>query len=419
MSVTLRPTSAPSRTTPPPKVDPPPSKAEAPPSKAEAPPSKADAPPSKVGSSAPQAWRPMHHINQLRPQGADKDYANGAFNCGPAVVAMVARGWGHMGHLNDAQLVQQLGQGVVTRQGTSPEGIARMMERANVPLGGNALGAGYSEKDVQDHLLKGHKLIAQVRSSNPQSQKDSAHYVLVEGMTRNGNYIISDPLARGPYAVSPRQLKEAVLKAPPDGGVLIPVANPAEARPVDQKTAGAAVAAGGGARAVDTFVGPLPSVSPAERQAPAQAENPVTPYPLFAEPSVEESLKAPEKKAFTATEEVFKGIDTEFKETGSKPSDAQMAQNEKRNSFQLDIRYGSSSEPSDGPKQAVTAKKPNLLDFIRSLFQRKSRGDEKVYKTLGQLEASTFEQDKQVLREIKESDKKDPGIGVKTMGDAF
>lgn len=179
-------------------------------------------------SNGQKGWGQMHHINQLNPKGADEDYKNALFNCGPAVVAMMARGHGKMKDLSDAQLVQQLGQGVVTEKGTTPEGIAQMMERADVPLAGDALGAGYTEQDVQDQLKQGHKLIAQVRSTNEKSLKDTAHYVVVEGMTRDGNYVISDPLARGPYVVKPEQLKEAVLKAPPDGGMLIPVAAPGE-----------------------------------------------------------------------------------------------------------------------------------------------------------------------------------------------
>jgi Peptidase C39 family len=170
----------------------------------------------------------MNHINQLNPKGADQDYKNALLNCGPAVVAMLAKSSGKFGDMSDAQLVSQLGNGVVTEKGTDSEGIAKMMERADLPIAGDALGAGYSDKDLQSELKQGHKLIAQVRSTNPQAQKDSAHYVVIEGMTRDGNYVISDPLAKGPYAVKPDQLKEAVLKAPPDGGMLIPVAAPGE-----------------------------------------------------------------------------------------------------------------------------------------------------------------------------------------------
>jgi hypothetical protein len=72
----------------------------------------------------------MHHINQLQPKGADENYKNALFNCGPAVVAMLARDHGKMKDLNDAELISQLGSGLVTDKGATPEGLAQMMERA-------------------------------------------------------------------------------------------------------------------------------------------------------------------------------------------------------------------------------------------------------------------------------------------------
>ncbi|HVG58539.1 MAG TPA: papain-like cysteine protease family protein [Hyalangium sp.] len=181
---------------------------------------------SPFGQKEQKGWGPPHHINQLTPKGADENYKNALFNCGPAVIAMLAKSSGNFKDMTDAQLVSELGSGLVTDKGTTSEGITKMMERADLPLAGDALGAGYSEKDLQDQLKQGNKLVAQVRSTNPQAQADSAHYVVIEGMTRDGNYVISDPLAKGPYAVKPDQLKEAVLKAPPDGGMLIPVGAP-------------------------------------------------------------------------------------------------------------------------------------------------------------------------------------------------
>lgn len=358
---------------------------------------------------SPQARKPIHHINQLRPEGADKNYANGPFNCGPAVVAMLARSAGKLGHLNDAQLVSELGKGVVTEKGSSPEGIATMMARAGVSPDGTALGAGYTDAQLKEHLGKGNKMIAQVRSSNPNSQKDSAHYVVIEGQTRNGNLIVSDPLAKGPYVVTPKQLKEAVLKAPPDGGMLIPVANPANP----------AAAAGG----VTGVTQPIPGLG-AANELPGEAIEAVSTNPRLAAVQGVDSFVtaavagAPEPEAFTATAEAFKGVDTEFKETASKPTDKLLVQNERRNTFELEVSY---SKPSLGEKikEAITSAVENVGDFLRNLFSLKSKGDEKAYETLSKLESSTFKEDKEALQEIKQSDKKDPGTGVKIQGDAF
>ncbi|HEX8702697.1 MAG TPA: hypothetical protein VF815_27935 [Myxococcaceae bacterium] len=373
-------------------------------------PQKADSPEPKESNTR---RRNIHHINQLQPDGADKNYANGLFNCGPAVVAMAARSLGKLDHLNDAQLVQQLGQGVVTRKGTSPEGIAQMMERADVPLGGEALGAGYTDAELKAHLLKGNKLIAQVRSSNPESQQGSAHYVLIEGMTPSGNYVVSDPLAKGPYIVTPQQLKEAVLKAPPDGGMLIPVGTGAPAAEAPAAEATESVKSNptlAAAQGSDSFEGSAPAAD-GKGAEPSAA-------PLILNPAEAESLAAP-KRAFTAELPLLEGVSTKFKETSSKPSDKQIVNNEKRNSYDLDVRYGSPEGWGHKIKEAITSTVKDLGDFIKSLFQRRSRGDAKAYETLSQLESSTFDKDKKALEQIAKADKKDPGTGVKTLGDSF
>lgn len=495
MSVNLRPANDPSRAAPKvPRSTPEPSKGS--PQKPQSPtePSKGGpkgphsaAEPHRGGKHGegvgPKGWKSMHHINQLRPEGADKDYANGAYNCAPAVVAMLARGHGKMDDLNDAQLVQQLGQGIVTREGTTPEGVAQMMARADVPLAGDALGAGYTEKDVQDHLSQGHKLIAQVRSSNPQGEADSAHYVVVEGMTRDGNYVISDPLADKPYLVTPEQLKEAVLKAPPDGGMLIPVASPEEAQAAAAPAAPTApTPPAAPARTADAFVDRSPREEAARRvtdpfgirvgnflggangaaQPPAgqpanagtgtpgapgsnagagQAEGAYEipdmsfsgprsatppepaaepPAALIVDPSLEKTLQpVADDKAFTVSEEALKGVDMEFVEVEDKPLDERLAENEERNDFELEVDYQGSRENTEDLKKAVTSGKMSVAQFVEHLRELKEQGDPEAYELLSKLESSKHSKDKQVLKEIEKLDKNDPGTGSRIMGDAF
>jgi hypothetical protein len=179
----------------------------------------------KGGSKNPD-WQNIPHINQLRPDGANEGYVNGASFCGPAVVAMLARGANRGGSMSDARLIQELGQGLVSRNGTSPQDMVRMLERVNLPLGGPALGSSYKDAELQQHLRQGHKLMAQVESVNAKTGERSAHYILVRGMTPEGNYRISDPLAGNQQVVSPQRLRGLVGRAPPDGGMLIPVAAP-------------------------------------------------------------------------------------------------------------------------------------------------------------------------------------------------
>jgi hypothetical protein len=492
-----------------------------------------------------KGWGQMHHISQLNPKGADENYKNALFNCGPAVVAMLARGHGKMKDMTDAQLVTELGKGVVTDKGSTPEGIAQMMERADVPLAGDALGAGYSEKDVQDQLKQGHKLIAQVRSTNEKSLKDTAHYVVVEGMTREGNYVISDPLAKGPYVVKPEQLKEAVLKAPPDGGMLIPVAAPGEqtksaaptagtnpsatapggtaapapavaaprdgfadpdlrameARrvtdprglrvaeimgpqaPVDpnsvavagrvsnpfgipvaglterasrgvqipcspeQLGAGGEGAVGTGANPVDggydipqmTF-GPArgfvaqpaieqpaiaqPAIAQPAIAQPAVAQLPGTPpaaktdtaatgtAPLIVDDKVANKLEVAEDKAFKVKDEELAKVDNSFTDTGTKPTDQRLVQNEQKNDYKLDVKYsGGDDKKTQEVKKPVVDDKMSIGDFIRNLLGLKEKGSEKAYDVLGKLEKSEHEKDKKALEHFKKKDKKDHGAG--------
>src|SRR5689334_8736215 len=112
---------------------------------------KANSAPLGADASA-KGWKQIPQINQLRPRGADKDYVNGAYNCAPAVVAMLARGAGRMGDLTDAQLISQLGKDIVTPEGTDPEGVARMLARVDLPPAGDALGANYKDAELKQHL---------------------------------------------------------------------------------------------------------------------------------------------------------------------------------------------------------------------------------------------------------------------------
>ncbi|ADO75514.1 papain-like cysteine protease family protein [Stigmatella aurantiaca] len=181
--------------------------------------------PNKGAGKSP-GWQNIPHIQQLRPDGANEGYVNGNTFCGPAVVAMLARGANRQSGLSDARLIQELAQGLVSPNGASPQDLATMLERVNLPLGGPALGGSYSDAELQQHLRQGHKLIAQVESVNAKTGERSAHYILVRGMTPEGNYRISNPLAGHPQVVSPQRLRGLVGRAPPDGGMLIPVAEP-------------------------------------------------------------------------------------------------------------------------------------------------------------------------------------------------
>jgi hypothetical protein len=172
----------------------------------------------------PPGWDNIPQINQLHPDGAGRGY-DGSKDCAPAVVAMLARAMGTGGNTTDAALIKQLGQGLVGPDGTKPQDMPQMLERAGLPITGKALAGRYSDADVAQHLQQGHTLIAQVEARDSRGTT-SSHYVAVQGMTAEGNYIVSDPLAEAPYELSPQQLRSRIRGAPPDGGMLIPVGAP-------------------------------------------------------------------------------------------------------------------------------------------------------------------------------------------------
>lgn len=176
---------------------------------------------------SPLGWDNIPQINQLHPNGAGRGY-DGSKDCAPAVVAMLARAMGGGGNLSDAALIKQLGQGLVGADGTKPEDMPQMLERAGLPISGQALAGRYDDQDVARHLQEGHTLIAQVEARD--GGATSSHYVAVQGMTPQGNYIVSDPLAEKPYELTPEQLRTQIRRAPPDGGMLIPVGTPPEGR---------------------------------------------------------------------------------------------------------------------------------------------------------------------------------------------
>ncbi len=321
----------------------------------------------KPGAAAPQPrWQGIPHIQQLRPEGAGRNYVDGARFCGPAVVAMLARGGG-MDRQTDARFIQDLSQGIVTRNGTSPQGIAKMLERVNVPPAGPALGASYSDADLQQHLSQGNKVIAQVKASDSRTGPASAHYVLVRGTTSGGNYLISDPLEPKPREVTPGQLRQMVRGAPPDGGLLIPVGPPG-----------------------------------------SQPSAPTTPATGTVKPGT------PQTDA--AVQEILKKMGASTRQETSSAGNRLMARNDLRNDFALQIDYSRGA----GPRPQTSPIVPSHLskqEFAQHLLQLKQQGDRSAYELLAQLQASPFLGDQRVAEVVMRADLKQPGIGKKTLGD--
>jgi hypothetical protein len=402
-------------------------------------------------------WKHIPHVNQLHPRGADAHYVNGPYNCAAASVAMLALGAGKKTNLTPAQLITELSKGIGTREGSTPQDVAQMLDRAGLSLGGDALAGDYSETALQDSLKQGNKIIAQVGVMDKDTKEMSAHYVVIRGIDAKGNYEISDPLRSHSTTVTPQQLREAVKHAPPDGGMLIPVAGPslhmAKIPLKISQAVGRAIASAkltttqemamlsGATKPVPTKPAPglhadgfAPVAAPLK--PPAHAEP--TPAPLPAQASAKNysvtqlsslvrsatlinalhaMVDEPDQAAFTSSDAELAGVDTSYHESaqGHQP----MSASEERSRGQLGITYGGAPPKPKGLLGMLAAHIPGTPtgmtaeQFALDLRERMKNGDPKVNKLLQKLEHSKFPQDKEVLRLLNELEEKDPGIGKK------
>ncbi|QSQ26165.1 hypothetical protein JY651_15055 [Pyxidicoccus parkwayensis] len=429
-------------------------------------------PPPQVG------WKPAVHISQLKPKGREKGYQNAAFNCGPATVAMVARGWGRWPNSSDAQVIKHLGKGLVTQNGTTPKDVAKMLERAGVPIpGGQAFGGPFDSKVLNGQLGKGRMMIAQVGVVDPKTKEVSPHYVLIRKKTADGNYVISDPLKHKSTVVTPKQLGNAVNRAPPDGGVLIPVGRPGgDLKPSTPPTVaprgfvdprafmlpegwGDFVARHpyqsygdsrgdqgvyGGPRSevprgFRTYSGQMDGRTPrgyasnvfnngdhfqpgysmrdqfmGPRRPTGLMPALVTPEPARAE-SKPKPTSTPDKSAFTATDDVFTGVDTSYVKTTASPE----PEGKPSKGYRLRLSYGGSGGKTDRTDKPVTPHYKDLDAYVNKLLKAKLQGTKGIQEFLQRLAHSEVERDKRVVVRMGEIELAQGGIGKKTNIESF
>jgi hypothetical protein len=207
---------APSMAEPPaPVTDLPPPASVTPGGPAPAPPAPVDAPP--VGRAP--------YINQYQPAGAEQGYTNGAANCGPASMAMIARAVGYRPDLTDAALINHLGAiGGTTAAGTAVANLAPMAEAMG--LSTQTRGPGADVGWIQAQLEAGKMVVANGDYYEMAPHRDSnltgGHYVLVTGMTPEGNFQVQDPADAAVSTVSPAEM-ERFIASNPNGGYQVAV----------------------------------------------------------------------------------------------------------------------------------------------------------------------------------------------------
>lgn len=157
-------------------------------------------------ATAPAGTVPQ--IYQLNPAGAENGYRNGASNCGPTSMAMIARAHGLFPEMTDAQLINFLGDGVGTNEnGTPHQGILDMA--ANMGLPATQAGLGGDAAWIKSQLEAGKLVVVNGNFGI------GGHYVVVTGMDENGNFLVNDPY-EGPRVITPAEM-EGYQNANTDG----------------------------------------------------------------------------------------------------------------------------------------------------------------------------------------------------------
>lgn len=175
----------------------------------------------------PAALAPV--ISQRFPAGRTASY-HGESRCGPATMAMVARGFHRRTRLSDAALIESLDRlddGQVNRA-TAPAGIVRMAEALQLRA---SVHPGFDAAWVRRILAHGGLVVAlgRPRFLPPTEAHTGGHYVAIVGVARDGELIVNDPYRatsrRGRrYRVAPATLASFVRHKP--NGQLIAIRPP-------------------------------------------------------------------------------------------------------------------------------------------------------------------------------------------------
>jgi hypothetical protein len=132
-------------------------------------------------------------ISQRYPEGRSPSY-QGESRCGPASMAMVARGFHLRAGLSDAGLIESLDRvddGQVNRA-TSSDGIVRMAEALRLKA---IVHPGFDGAWVRRVLGRGGLVVAlgRPRYLPPSEAHTGGHYVAIVGVSPGGEFIVNDP----------------------------------------------------------------------------------------------------------------------------------------------------------------------------------------------------------------------------------
>jgi hypothetical protein len=149
-------------------------------------------------------------ISQRFPDGRARSY-RGDNRCGPASVAMVARGFHRRPDLSDAALIEKLDHldDGLSNHATAPEGIVRMATalrlRARVLV-------GFDGDWLRAALRRGALVVAlgRPRFLPPTEAHTGGHYVSIVGMGNSG-FVVNDPYRKRSARAARYRVSERVL----------------------------------------------------------------------------------------------------------------------------------------------------------------------------------------------------------------
>jgi peptidase C39-like protein len=173
--------------------------------------------PDITGAANGQA-KPLPYINQYNPVGKDASYTNGAENCGPAILAMIAKSRGQTGGLADAQLVNQVGRTAgTTGAGTTGNGMIAGLQALGMQT---AAAPGADMNFINSQLAQGHEVISNGDFYSVPTHADpnltAGHYIAVTGVN-NGVYTVVDPADPTIHSMTAQQLQSFIASHPQGG----------------------------------------------------------------------------------------------------------------------------------------------------------------------------------------------------------
>jgi len=161
-------------------------------------------------------------VDQINPAGRDAFY-NGTENCGPAILAGIAKAHGKAGNMNDAELINLL----ALMAGTGPGGTTgNGMIAALTGMGMESDASAGADLDwIDEELSAGHDVIANgdyyavPGRENP--NKHSGHYIVITAVKDGwSTYKVMDPADPKVTWMTEAQL-EKFIDLHPQGGFTI------------------------------------------------------------------------------------------------------------------------------------------------------------------------------------------------------